>query len=27
MKTELEKEGIAVEVVNVGDKNIRGCMD
>jgi multimeric flavodoxin WrbA len=27
MKTELEKEGISVEVVNVGDKNIHGCID
>ena len=27
MKEELEKEGISVEVVQVGDKNIRGCID
>ena len=27
MKSELEKEGISVEVVHVGDKNIHGCMD
>ena len=27
MKTELEKEGISVETIHVGDKNIRGCMD
>ena len=26
MKGELEKEGITVEVIHVGDKNIRGCM-
>ena len=27
MKGELEKEGISVEVIHVGDKEIRGCMD
>ena len=27
IKEELEKEGIAVEVVHVGDKNIHGCID
>jgi multimeric flavodoxin WrbA len=27
MKGELEKEGISVEVVHVGDKQIHGCMD
>ena len=27
IKGELEKEGIAVEVVHVGDKNIHGCLD
>jgi len=27
MKRELEKEGIAVEVVHVGGRNIHGCMD
>ena len=27
MKGELEKEGISVEVVHVGNKNIQGCLD
>ena len=27
IREELEKEGIAVEVVHVGDKNIHGCID
>ena len=27
MKGELEKEGISVELVHVGDKNIHGCID
>jgi len=27
MKGQLEKEGITVEVLHVGDKTIRGCMD
>ena len=27
MKEELEKEGISVEIIHVGDKNIHGCMD
>ena len=27
MQAELEKEGIAVETIHVGDKNIHGCMD
>jgi multimeric flavodoxin WrbA len=27
MKRELEKEGIDVDVIHVGDKNIHGCMD
>jgi multimeric flavodoxin WrbA len=27
IKEELEKEGISVEVVHVGNKNIHGCMD
>ena len=27
MKGELEKEGISTEVVHVGDKSIRGCID
>ena len=27
IKGELEKEGISVEVVHVGDKNIHGCID
>jgi len=27
MKGELEKEGISVDVVHVGDKNIHGCVD
>jgi multimeric flavodoxin WrbA len=27
MKGELEKEGISVEVIDVGNKNIQGCLD
>jgi len=27
MKRELEREGISVEVIHVGNKSIRGCMD
>jgi len=27
MKKELEKEGISVELIHVGDKGIRGCID